>query len=75
MEAPIKDNKASFAGKSNDLSAMTGTVLFNGDKMEGNLVAYASLFSGTKSPPNDAEAKSCKTRDLTFKAKLVNPIP
>ena len=72
--APIEGGTAQFAGKSNDLSAVTGTVRFHGDLAEGSLTAYAALFAGTRSPPNDNEAKSCSTKNLTFKAKPANPL-
>lgn len=72
--SPIVDGKAKFAGKSNDLSAVTGEVQFHGDQAEGSLTAYAALFSSTKSPPNDSEAKSCVSKPLTFKAKPASPI-
>ncbi len=74
VSAPVNDGKAKFAGKSNDRSAVTGEVQFHGDAAEGSLTAYSALFSGAKSPPNDAEAKACKTKDLTFKAKVANPL-
>ena len=74
INSPIVGGKAKFAGKSNDLSAVTGEVQFHGDKAEGNLTAYSALFSGTRSPPNDSEAKSCVTNALTFKGKLASPL-
>ncbi len=74
MEVPIQDGVATFAGSSNDLSALSGTVKFDGENISGTLVAYASLFAGTVTPPNDFEAKSCKTHELRFKAKPTNPL-
>ena len=74
ISSPIDVGKAKFAGKSNDRSAVTGEVQFHGDEAEGSLTAYSALFSGTRSPPNDGEAKSCETKDLTFKAKIVDPL-
>ena len=73
-ELPIKDGAVTFAVRSNDLSLVTGTVTFDGDKASGRLVGYAALFAGSKTPPNDAEAKSCRTRDLKFTAQLKGPL-
>lgn len=70
MEEPIENGSATFAGRSNDLGALTGTVTFDGENASGRLVGYAALFAGPKKPPNDAEAKSCRTHDLRFVAKL-----
>ena len=74
MEVPIKDGAATFAGRSNDFSLVTGTVTFDGDKVRGSLIGYAALFAGSKTPPNDAEAKSCRTHDLKFTAQLDQPL-
>ena len=74
VEVPIENGSVNFAGRSNDLGALTGTVTFDGEKASGRLVGYAALFSGTQTPPNDAEAKSCRTHDLRFSAKLAGPL-
>ena len=75
MEVPIRNGKISFAGRSNDLSAVTGKAEFNADKVTGSLVGYAALFAGSKVPPSDFEAKSCRTENLTFTAALSKPNP
>ena len=73
-QAPIANGKASFAGSSNDLSALQGTVSFKGSTASGTLIGYAALFVGKTQPPNDTSAKSCMTRDLTFTAAPANPL-
>ena len=69
MGVPFKDGAVEFAGRSNDLSALTGKVIADGSGLSGHLVAYASFFSGKNAVPGNFASKSCKTRDLTFTAQ------
>ncbi len=72
LHVPFKNGTAEFAGTSNDLSALTGTVAVDGTGLSGSLEVYAALFSGKASPPDNAVARSCKTRHLTFTAQPSN---